>query len=357
MTEINADALLEHHFIVLIPAYQPSRTLLDLVRCVMDEVGKEVSCIVVDDGSTEFVSREVFKELQLISGVGVITHHTNLGKGAALKTGLAHISQKFPKAGFVITADADGQHLPKDIIRVILESSEKSTLLMGVRSFDSKVPLRSRFGNIISRIFFRLFFFKSVSDTQSGLRSFSTIHIPWILKIKTNEYQFELDVLIEFTQKMNVVELPIDTVYEPGNPTSHFHPILDSAKVFATLFRHTLNVMLVGLLDYICFATLIYLNFSIFESLVLARSLSTGLYFYTANKLVFLAKQHLVIRFLSFSLLVALNIALLGPFIMFMSQQFSISPYFSMFFGYALLFITNFILQYYVIFRNNIIRK
>lgn len=357
MTETNADALLENHFIVLIPAYQPSRTLLDLVRCVMDEVGKEVSCIVVDDGSTDFVSREVFKELQLISGVGVIAHHANLGKGAALKTGLAHISQKFPKAGFVITADADGQHLPKDIFRVIEESSGESTLLIGVRSFDSKVPLRSRFGNIISRIVFRLFFFKSLSDTQSGLRSFSTTHIPWMLKIKTNEYQFELDVLIEFTQKMNVVELPIDTVYEPGNPTSHFHPILDSTKVFATLFRHTLNVMLVGLLDYICFATLIYINFGIFESLVLARSVSTGLYFYTAKKLVFRTKQHVVIRFLSFGLLVALNIALLGPFIVFMSQQFLISPYFSMFFGYALLFITNFMLQYYVIFRKNIIRK
>ncbi|WP_240189780.1 glycosyltransferase [Bacillus sp. P14.5] len=53
------------------------------------------------------------------NGVTVLEHERNQGKGAALKTGIAHAVERFPDTNGIITVDADGQHLPEDVRKAI----------------------------------------------------------------------------------------------------------------------------------------------------------------------------------------------------------------------------------------------
>jgi glycosyltransferase involved in cell wall biosynthesis len=125
-------------YAVLIPAYRPSAHLIALVR---DLSGRGMPAILlVDDGSgPEF--RAIFEQAAHLPGVEVLRHPVNLGKGAALKTGIAHALAAFPGLLGIVTADADGQHHPEDIARVETALRKApGALVLGCRTFDDKVP-------------------------------------------------------------------------------------------------------------------------------------------------------------------------------------------------------------------------
>ena len=80
-------------FAVLIPAYKPSAPLVETVRALAERFAPAI--VVVDDGSgPEY--RDVFATVAAMPGVQVVRHATNLGKGAALKTGIDHALRVFP---------------------------------------------------------------------------------------------------------------------------------------------------------------------------------------------------------------------------------------------------------------------
>ena len=100
--------------VVLIPAYKPERVLSAIVaELVRSERVQAV--VVVDDGSeSDFV--QIFSALACVPRVHLLTHIVNLGKGAALKTGLNFIRSTFRASVGAVTADADGQHTVNDIL-------------------------------------------------------------------------------------------------------------------------------------------------------------------------------------------------------------------------------------------------
>ena len=134
---------------VVIPAYRPSAGLVDLVRALSEQDAPAI--VIVDDGSgPEY--REVFSRAADFPKVQLLRHAVNLGKGAALKTAINHVLCTFPALTGIVTADADGQHHPDDIRNVAAALMEQpESLILGSRSFDRDVPLRSRFGNVATR--------------------------------------------------------------------------------------------------------------------------------------------------------------------------------------------------------------
>src|ERR1035441_6972792 len=135
-------------FAVLIPAYRPSASLPDVVRAL---AAKAVPAIViVDDGSgPEY--RDVFARAPAFPNVHMLRHATNLGKGAALKTGINYALCTFPGLVGIVTADADGQHHPDDIVRIAdTLLARPDCLVLGSRTFHGDVPFRSRFGNSLT---------------------------------------------------------------------------------------------------------------------------------------------------------------------------------------------------------------
>src|SRR5215831_6414597 len=81
--------------VLLIPAYRPSRVLLDLVASV---AGEDLAAIVVVDDGSGPQFRPIFDELETREQVTVLRHAVNLGKGAALKTGFNHILLAHPES-------------------------------------------------------------------------------------------------------------------------------------------------------------------------------------------------------------------------------------------------------------------
>ncbi len=105
------------------------------------------------------------------------------GEGAALKTGLNYALVKCRNLRGVVTADGDGQHHPDDIVHVAESlAPEGNALVLGVRGFSGRVPLRSRLGNDITRGLMHALVGQKLADTQTGLRGIPNRLIPHLLR-------------------------------------------------------------------------------------------------------------------------------------------------------------------------------
>src|SRR6266852_2454174 len=217
---------------VLIPAYQPGEALLSLVKALAET--DLATIVVVDDGSgPEFGAW--FRDASACPRVLILRHAVNLGKGAALKTGLNHVLCELPHVAAVVTADADGQHHPEDVCRVAKAVAEHSTeLVLGARRFQGGgVPLRSRLGNTATGLLFGLLVGQRLIDTQTGLRGIPIGFAPHLLRVTSNGYEFELDMLVLCKHLgVRMREVEIRTIYLDSNISSHFSPILDSMRIY-----------------------------------------------------------------------------------------------------------------------------
>jgi len=172
-------------------------------------------------------------------GCTVLTHEKNRGKGRALKTGFQHILTKTYEDTGVVTADADGQHLVEDIIRVAVEISDSpKKIVLGVREFTGNVPLRSRLGNMASRLMFELVCGDKILDTQTGLRGFPLSMLAWLLKIEGERFEYEINILLKAsTCGYGFNQVVISTVYDKNNHISHYRALHDSAQITASLIK------------------------------------------------------------------------------------------------------------------------
>lgn len=128
---------------VIIPAYNPEENLNNIVNRIW-ELGNQV--IVVDDGSDKS-KKDIFCQL---SETAIVLHHEkNKGKGAAIKTALRYIKENLWDCNVVGVMDADGQHLPDDMERLLMKAiNKKKIMVLGVRNIGKDMPLKSRIGNL-----------------------------------------------------------------------------------------------------------------------------------------------------------------------------------------------------------------
>jgi glycosyltransferase involved in cell wall biosynthesis len=233
-------------FAILIPAYQPDGRMLLVVDQLWQACGAPI--VVVDDGSA---TSPLFEQLKSLPAVHVVHHAVNLGKGAAIKTGLNYILVHFPKLSAVVTVDADGQHATKDVLRVVESSQDhRGQLILGARCFGAGTPWRSRIGNATSKLLYRALLGLRLSDTQTGLRAIPRTLAEYSLHIRSNRYEFETEQLVLAASNGTPIhEIPIQTIYENGNASSHFSPIFDSARIYFVVVRYALSSGVTALVD------------------------------------------------------------------------------------------------------------
>ncbi|MDR3703925.1 MAG: bifunctional glycosyltransferase family 2/GtrA family protein [Candidatus Sulfopaludibacter sp.] len=276
--------------VVLIPAYRPTEALPRLAAELVASA-RVRAVVVVDDGSGSGFAG-IFAAAAKIEGVHVLTHLVNLGKGAALKTGLNYAALSFPECTGVVTADADGQHTAKDIVRTagaLVESPQD--LILGARSFPPQVPFRSRLGNILTRYVLRAVVGQAVSDTQTGLRGVPMDLIPTLLRLRPNGYDFELEVLLACRRTMrDIREIPIETIYLDGNRSSHFNPLLDSMRIYFLFLRFGAVSLSSALLDNLVFLLAFHVFGSILPSQAVGRAISGSFNYYMNKTNVFHAR-------------------------------------------------------------------
>ena len=230
--------------IVLIPAYCPSSSLIALCKA-LQESGADI--VITDDGSPEEY-RPVFDACPGVK----LTHGTNRGKGAALKTALAWLRANVHEEYTAVTADADGQHLPEDILRCLSEAeAHPDALTLGCRDFSSAaIPARSRIGNRLAEALFALVTQTHVKDTQTGLRAFHCIMTDELYGIRGDRYEYEMNVLLAFaSKKIPFHEVRIETVYEGNNECSHFRPLRDTLRILKPVILFALSSLTAFLAD------------------------------------------------------------------------------------------------------------
>ena len=204
----------------VIPCFNESASIAPLVSAVRRQLP---AVVVVDDGSKDATANLAQK-----AGAVVIKHELNLGKGAALKSGLSHAL----KRGFewAVTLDGDGQHAPEDL-PALLRCAEQTgaRLVIGNRMNEAeKIPwLRRRVNRWMSRKISRRAG-KFLPDTQSGFR---LIHLrTWAaLALNTKHFEVESEMLMAFLSAGGRVEfVPIRVI--PSRRRSHIHPVADTLR-------------------------------------------------------------------------------------------------------------------------------
>lgn len=233
--------------VVVIPALNPDERLLALVEQIRRNGGPLV--LLVDDGSGP-ASAELFEIAQREYGCVVQHHPKNLGKGAALKTGMAMAVQLRPGLAGVVTADADSQHSPEDILRLCaaLETGGDA-LLLGTRDFHAPgVPPKNRWGNRITALVFRLGTGVRLPDTQTGLRGLPAKHLAFLEHVPGSGFEYEMNMLLAaLNAHIPLRLLPVATLYSKTEYTTHFHPLRDSARVYGSLLKNLVQFALSSL--------------------------------------------------------------------------------------------------------------
>ncbi|MEO8595270.1 MAG: glycosyltransferase [Candidatus Solibacter sp.] len=335
--------------VVLIPAYKPSNGLIDLLR---DLASGPVPILLVDDGSgPEF--RGIFQQAAQFPGVEVLRHAVNLGKGAALKTGINHALCAYPDLTGIVTADADGQHHPQDIQRVAAQQLQQpEALVMGARTFDDAVPLRSRFGNVLTRRLMAALIGTKLQDTQTGLRGIPAELAARLLRLEARGYEFELEMLIEARQSgVPVIEVPIRTIYEPGNQSSHFNPLLDSMKIYFVLLRFSSAGLLAALLDNLIFYLIWKRTGYILGAQVVARVVSVAVNYSMVRSRVFASREGHQVLLPKYLLLVVASGTASYLGIRFATARLHVTAMPAKIFIETLLFFVNFAIQRMFIFK------
>jgi glycosyltransferase involved in cell wall biosynthesis len=344
------NAITANRLALVIPAYRPSEALVDLVRALVE---KDIGPIViVDDGSgPEY--QEVFSRAAAFPDVILLRHATNLGKGSAVKTGINSALCDFPALVGIVTADADGQHDAGDVERVAHKLlARPDCLVLGSRSFGGGVPFRSRLGNLATRAVIHVLMGQKLADTQTGLRGIPVSLLPRLLRIESTGYEFELEMLIAAHHwPIDIIEVPIRTIYAPGNKSSHFNPIIDSMKIYYVLLRFSSVSLLTALLDTLVF----YLAYShsshLLTSQILGRMFGVGFNYSMVRSSVFHSRQGHQAVLPKYLLLVLVSGTASYAGIRFLSSRLGINAVPAKVLVETLLFLVNFTVQRTLIFK------
>jgi glycosyltransferase involved in cell wall biosynthesis len=191
---------------IVIPAYNEERTNTEVIRGLRRHGFSTL--IFIDDGSSDRTG-----ELARREGVILLRHVLNRGLGGALGTGIAAALRLGAEA--IVTFDADGQHDPDNIARLLdpIEKGE-ADVVIGSRMLEpSGMPYPRRLANWIANIVTYLLFRGWTTDSQSGLRAFSS-HAAARIQIMTNGMEVSSEIIAETVKnRLKYKEVPVKAIY------------------------------------------------------------------------------------------------------------------------------------------------
>ncbi|MCD6464246.1 glycosyltransferase family 2 protein [Candidatus Woesearchaeota archaeon] len=194
---------------IVIPAFNEEATIKQVIKSLKKHGWRNI--IVVDDGSVDNTPSIAERE-----DVIVLKHIINRGLGAALGTGIKAALDL--GADIIVTFDADLQHKPEDVERLIKPIIQgRADVVIGSRFLNKEylkgMPLSKKIGNIGLNIITYLLFGAKTSDSQSGMRAFSR-KAAQTISIKTNRMEVSSEIIAEVARKkLKKAEIPIKAIY------------------------------------------------------------------------------------------------------------------------------------------------
>lgn len=209
----------------VIPAYNEETAVAEVVRGVL---AQGLDAMVVDDCSSDATSARARE-----AGAEVVRHEVNRGKGEALRTGFARAVELGYDA--VVTLDADGQHDPKEIPR-LLEAAPRADIVVGSRMAEvSTMPLVRLWTNLFTSWVVSRLAGARITDSQSGYRLLKR-RVFERVKYSSSRFDAESEILVKACRMgFRVIEVPISTIY--GDEKSKIHPFVDTVRFFRMVRR------------------------------------------------------------------------------------------------------------------------
>ncbi|MDR2192322.1 MAG: glycosyltransferase family 2 protein [Endomicrobium sp.] len=224
--------------LIVIPLYNHASTVSGVAKGVLS-LYKNV--LVVDDGSAD-------GGLDKISSlpINIIKFKKNQGKGAAIISAASWAKNN----GFthILTIDADGQHFPADIEKLLIAAKEQSSsIIIGKRNFDGEtIPKASKFGRSFSGFWARVQTGQNIADIQSGFRVYP-VDVFDKYKIFSKRFAFEVEIIIKaIWAGFDVKEVEVGVHYPKNRAerVSHFSFIKDNARLSVLNTYLTIRSML-----------------------------------------------------------------------------------------------------------------
>jgi len=218
-------------FAVVIPVYNHGQAVAAVIEKALQ---LNLPVFIVDDGSTDSIRENIAS----LSGIHLLRHAENRGKGAALLTGFTEASKI---ADWAITIDGDGQHQPEDAVNLINAiPAGQRPIMVGMRTgmTAKHVPWTSRFGRKFSNFWVLVSGGPHLRDSQSGFRIYP-LPDAMNLGVVARRYQFEVEILVRAGWKgIPVIEAPVNVNYAvAGKRISHFRPFVDFMRNSGTFAR------------------------------------------------------------------------------------------------------------------------
>lgn len=231
---------MKSRIVAIIPCYNVEKYCEKLITNCLNFVK---SAVIIDDGSSDQtpVILENIKN-KFPNRIHLVTFPQNQGKGFAILAGLQYAKEHLDFDA-VLTIDADGQHDPELIPKLVGPILKGADFVIGERSFN-QMPARSRFGNRWISFLLRLIYGFAPKDNQSGFRAFSPFMADELLKkVKGGRYETELlCLLLALSNGYHLATIPIATVYIDKNESSHFSPLKDSLRILNVFFKHLVGI-------------------------------------------------------------------------------------------------------------------
>lgn len=186
--------------VIIVPEYNEgkrlNKTIADIKRYSKSPI------VVVDDGSRE--------DVEGIMGITLLKHPLNLGKGAAMKTGVKMAWKMGAEA--VIFVDADGQHNPK-YLPEFEKYLQKYDLVFGYRELGVSMPFVRKWGNVVAKKIIKVLFNVDRKEFLCGFLGFKREVYPKI-KWTSSRYGVETEIATKVGRnKLSYKEILIDTIY------------------------------------------------------------------------------------------------------------------------------------------------
>ena len=211
---------------IIIPAKNESASIGVLVRKIREQY-PTAEILVVDDGSTDDTAARA-----QAAGAKIVGHPFSLGNGAAVKTGA-----RGANGTTLVFLDADGQHNPADIPRLLGRLEDGFDMVIGSRSTGaSHASLARLLANGVYNVIASLVTGQRISDLTSGFRAVRADLFKKFLYLLPNGFSYPTTITMAFMRSGYPVDF-VDIHAEQRQGKSHIRPLRDGARFMMIIFK------------------------------------------------------------------------------------------------------------------------
>lgn len=212
---------------IVLPAKNESAAIVQTLAQIQQlQLAHEI--IVVNDGSTDQT-----KQVAETAGAKVVSHPYSKGNGAAIKTGA-----RTATGDIIVFMDADGQHDPQDIPRLLEKIEQGYDLVVGARQKGSQASVGRGIANRLYNNLATYMTEQKVEDLTSGFRAVRADKFREFLYLLPNGFSYPTTSTMAFFRAgYSVAYVPIHAAKRIGK--SHIQPLKDGVRFFLIIFKIT----------------------------------------------------------------------------------------------------------------------